>query len=349
MAKILRTYVDHLKNYLFQVVWALLVSVQATWCYAEDVSGAGFTDPSRIWHKMAPGWTEQTVTPAPAALKTGLAITLDQQLHAPLLPWIQKFAAQRKLKIAVSKGTCGISAGLLSRKAVDMGGFCCPPALTDRLPNLRFHTLAIAAIALIVHPDAPVDNLTLEQARAVFQGKISKWSAIDNSITLNKKSPINVIGRLHCKLRPGHWRLLLDNEDLFGPDLLEVGTIQDMITSVASDPLAVGYETLWMVQEYGKGRGVRTLSLDGIRPQDWTALASGRYPLYRVYNRTTWNGAAAKPLAQELVYYLQKKVDQLDGSFAMVPVSQLRRSGWKFKDDELLGEPNLAPVVNELD
>ena len=75
-------------------------------------------------------------------------------------------------------GPCGISRGLLFRKTVDIGGFCCPPGRTDRLPGLRFHTLAIAAIALFVHPDNTIEDLTLSQARDLYRGEITDWSRL---------------------------------------------------------------------------------------------------------------------------------------------------------------------------
>jgi hypothetical protein len=95
-----------------------------------------------------------------------------------------------------------------------------------------------------------------------------------------------------------------------------------------------------MLQHHKGARQAKPLSLDGIRPDDRAALTSGAYPLYRVYNVTTWEGAAAKPLAQDLVRYLQERMDHLDSIFAMVPASQLRRHGWKFKEDELVDEPD---------
>ncbi len=101
--------------------------------------------------------------------------------------------------------------------------------------------------------DAALDDLSLQQARRIFRGEISDWSALGGRLKEAGPRPIHVIGRRHCKLRPGHWRLLLAQQDLFSRDLLEVGTIKDMIASVSTDPLAIGYETLWMVQRY-RGR-----------------------------------------------------------------------------------------------
>jgi hypothetical protein len=326
-----------MRNILISILLVCLVQTTAT--DAQEIRGPAFTDPGVIWQKMPPGWITQPIQTEPEVSAAKLAVTLDQQLYAPLLPLIQRYATKHGVKIAVGEGTCGISAGLLRRKAVDIGGFCCPPALTDRLPGLRFHTLAIGAVALFVHPANPVENLSFQQAQRIFQGEISDWSHLGRAASKGRAQPIHVIGRLHCKLRPGHWRLLLDNEDLFSPDLFEVGTIQDMIEAVTNDRYAIGYETLRMIQHHRGAKGTKLLTIDGVRPDDRVALASGHYPLYRVYNVTSWEGAAAKSLARELVHYLQEQMVNLDMAYAMVPASQLRDYGWKFKEDELVGEP----------
>jgi len=132
--------------------WTVLAFLaQVLSAFAEEMAGNAFTDPTLIWRQVPPDWETQTVRAQPGASEADLSVTLDQQLYPMLLPLIQQYAAEHRVKVAVSNGTCGISAGLLSRKAVDVGGFCCPPGLTDRLPGLRFHTLAVAAIALLVH------------------------------------------------------------------------------------------------------------------------------------------------------------------------------------------------------
>jgi ABC-type phosphate transport system substrate-binding protein len=284
-------------------------------------------------------WIEKPVAPEAEAQHADLAISLDQQLYPYLLPLIDKYAKQHGLTIAATKGTCGISAGLLFRKAIDIGGFCCAPGETDRLPGLRFHTLAIAAIALVVHPDNPVADVTLSQARGLFRGTITDWSTLVDPVESAAPQIVHPVGRLHCKPRPGHWRLLLDNEDLFSPDLLEVGAIEDMVRSVAADPQAIGYETLWMVRNHHESGAVKPLRLNGVRSDDAEALAEGRYPLYRVYNITTWEGAAANPLANKLVRFLLDRVQETDSQFFMVPAARLRANGWRFEGDELVGEP----------
>ena len=317
----------------------LVVCIASIAAHAAGVRGPAFTDPGFTWGNMPPDWGTRSVKMEAQASQADLAVTLDQQIYPQLLPLIQDYATERRTQIAVSNGTCGISAGLLRRKAVDIGGFCCPPGLTDRLPELRFHTLGIAAIALFVHPTNPIDNLSLRQAQRIFQGEISNWASLDPVVNKAKKKPIHVVGRLHCKLRPGHWRLLLDNEDLFATGLIEVGAIEDMLGAVTNDRFAIGYETLWMIRQDRETQDTKILRLNGIRPDNRLALASGGYPLYRVYNLTSWTGIAAKPLARELIDYLQEKMLSVDKKFHFIPAAELRYHGWKFKDEELVGEP----------
>jgi hypothetical protein len=46
------------------------------------------------------------------------------------------------------------------------------------------------------------------------------------------------------------------------------------------------------------------------------------------------------PRARALVDYLLKEVDILGSEFGFVPASILSKAGWKFKGDELIGEPD---------
>jgi ABC-type phosphate transport system substrate-binding protein len=226
---------------------------------------------------------------------------------------------------------------MLSKKTIDIGGFCCAPGMTDRLPGLRFHTIGIASIALIVHPENPVNNISIEEARQIFMGELYHWSQLN---TKGENLPIQPIGRLHCKLRPGHWRSLLDNEDMFSPGLFEVGVIPDMITRVSNNITSIGYETIWMTRLLKPNGNVKTLKINGYDPEDLSDLVSGRYPLYRVYTFTTWEGEGVEnPEAQKLVDFLLEQADHLRDKMNIVSSSRLREAGWKFKGDELVGEP----------
>ncbi|MBF0369664.1 MAG: hypothetical protein HQL52_09435 [Magnetococcales bacterium] len=306
---------------------------------ASPLIGLPFSDPTQGM-PMPDGWQEKPIRYEERLAGYDLVLTLDQQVYQILTPIIEQFAAENHIKVAIRKGTCGISGGMLDNKRVDMAGFCCAPGQIDRFPGLRFHTLGIGAIAIFTHPSNPIRDISLTDLRAIYQGERYRWSEVNKSAGKNSHDlPIRTVGRLHCKLRPGHWRLLLNNGDLFSPRMLEVGTIADMILQVASFPEAIGYETIWHVDRYRQQGKVQPLTIDAISHQDTQALAQGRYPLYRTFNITTWEGNLANPHADRLVTHLLKMVENLAPHYGLVPASHLRKTGWQFMGNELIGKP----------
>lgn len=343
-------YAEVVMTTLSRVIWKsllravpvmALIIAGAPHSGSESVSGfAGpaFTDPLQIM-EMPDAWKNQPVRYGPEAGDSDLVISLDQQMYPAFSALIHEYAKENNVKITVYDGTCGLTAGKLSRKTIDIGGYCCPPGMTDRLPGLRFHTIGISAIALIVHRNNPVDTVTLEQARNIFMGESYRWSEFAAAGgTKGPNIPIQPVGRLHCKLRAGHWRALLDNEDLFSPNLQEVGAIPDMIAQVAANERAVGYETLWMIHRFEQSGNVKPLKINGLAPGDASGLLSGAYPFFRTYSLTTWEDASAKnPLAQKVVEYVLQESEHIDSKFGLIPASRLRDEGWEFYDNELTG------------
>ncbi len=211
---------------------------------------------------------------------------------------------------------------------------------------MRFNTVGIGALAIVVHEDNPIENVTVDQVRRIFQGKLLKWSEL--TTPSGEPGPdiyIRPIARLHCKLRPGHWRLILDNEDHFGAQLSEVGTPPDQIlTGISGYMGAVGYEAVWNINRYYDKAPTKALKVDGVSPYDLRALIAGKYPFYRVYNLTTWvQPGLENPKAQGLIKHLIDLIGNEgldDNRFLMAPAWRLREAGWKFKGTELIGEIN---------
>lgn len=306
----------------------------------ETLRGEPFSDPALTFPMPAENWARTPIRHEPWAGAADVAVTLEQDVYQLLLPLISAYAREKGITIAVQEGTCGISAGALSRKAVDIGGYCCPPAREDRLPGLRFHTIGIVAKAILVNPANPVDALTLQQARDIFGGKVFRWSEVRTPAgKTGPDRPIRVVARFHCPARPGHWRLLLENEDLFSLRVNEVRTIADMIAQVAASPDGVGWEVLGMVEHYRDLGRVKAVAIDGHAPDDTAALVSGAYPLYRTYNLTTWEGAAVENRqAQALIEHLLREAGKIEARYGFAPAGRLRAAGWQFRGDELIGE-----------
>jgi len=320
------------------VTWLILTTGQAVADHGS--AGPAFSDPAHT-ETLPESWVMQPIKYQNVPVNSDLVVSLDQHLYPALLPLIKNFARQRQIRIAVQEGTCGISAGALLDKKIDIGGFCCPAGEADRLPGLRYHTLGIASLALIVNPVNPLQNLSQAGARQTFGGGVANWRQLTNK---NEKvlpdiGPIQPVARLHCKNRPGHWRLILADEDQFSATTQEVSTIPDMIQRVSTQPNTIGFETLWMTRLHDE-YPVNVLRIDGYSPMDIDALLDGRYPFYRVYNITTWESDETRnPVADELLHYIQNNFNSVDQKYGLVSSDRLRKAGWRFERDELVGAP----------
>lgn len=303
-----------------------------------SLGGRPFSDP----HKLLPmpaEWRHRPVS-RPTDPEIDLALAVDQQLFPALRPLILEFASSHNLRVGLQEGTCGIASSALLDKSADITGMCCPPGSLDRLPGVRYHTIGIAAIALIVHPDNSLTGVDLAAARRLFGGESQSWSHLPVSGLTRSAGEVRAVTRLHCATRPGHWRLLLDHADLFATDLVEMPTVADMIIEVGRNPQAIGYETLWQVADKADRGKVKILRLDGHAPEDADAVATGRYPLYRVFSVTTWSDApAADAAARELVRHLVDNAHRIHSGFGIIPVGRLRTAGWTFLGDEVIAEP----------
>jgi ABC-type phosphate transport system substrate-binding protein len=316
---------------------ALLTGVVAT---AQEPESA-FSDPASVLD-MPESWKNQPIQYDPSIGKADIVIHFNRQVYQALRPLVERFGTENDLKIVITRGTCGITAGVLRNKQVDIGMFCCPPGKTDRLPGLSFHTVGIMPIALLVHPENSIDDITIEQARQIFRGEIHRWSDLkDAKGNPGRNVPIQVITRRHCKKRPGHWKLLLEESDLFSSRLQEVGAIPDMLRLVASNTAAVGYEVMQMVREMDDQGVVKSLKIDGLSPTVAANLVSAQYPLYRTFTLSSWENVEVRnPYAALLLQYLLAQAEHIDPQYGLVPATSLRESGWKFAGNELIGPPN---------
>lgn len=310
---------------------------RVTWAAAErELGGRPFSDPAEVT-PMPATWTGRAVRRPEGA---DLALAIDQQLFPAIQPMVRAWAVRQGLKVALVEGTCGIAADALASKTADITGMCCPPGPLDRLPGALYHTIGISAVALLVHPGNPLSEVDLATARKLFGGDIRSWADLPVSGVGTMGQRVQAVARLHCATRPGHWRLLLDNPDLFSLNVVEVPAIADMLRHVAGEPSAIGYETLWHVADkLGAGK-VKALRLNGHRPEDDDAVARGLYPIYRVFNITSWSKSpAADARAAALARHLVDSAAQIDASFGIIPAARLRAAGWRFVGDEVVGEP----------
>lgn len=180
---------------------------------------------------------------------------------------------------AVQEGRCDI--GLSSRALKD----------EERSAGLTETVLAYDGIAIIVHPDNPVSDLTLSEIADIYTGKITSWSELGGADT-----SIVCIGREAGSGTRDGFESITGTEDVcqYRQELTSTG---DVITTVSANPNAIGYASLASVKD-----SVKALRVDGISPTDET-IKDGSYAVQRPFVLVTRTDTALSETAQRFFDY----------------------------------------------
>ena len=180
---------------------------------------------------------------------------------------------------AVQEGTCDI--GLSSRALKD----------EEKAAGLKETILAYDGIAIIVHPDNPVSDLTIEQIAQLYTGEITNWKDVGG-----KDAQVVLIGREAASgTRDGFESITGTKEKCqYRQELTSTG---DVITTVSQNPDAIGYASLASIKD-----SVKTLNVDGVTPSEAT-VKDGSYKVQRPFVLVTVEGKALSLAAQSFFDY----------------------------------------------
>ena len=180
---------------------------------------------------------------------------------------------------AVQEGTCDI--GLSSRALKD----------EEKSAGLKETILAYDGIAIIVHPDNPVSDLTIEQIAQLYTGEITNWKDVGGN-----DAEVVLIGREAASgTRDGFESITGTKEKCqYRQELTSTG---DVITAVSQNPDAIGYASLASIKD-----SVKALNVDGVTPSEAT-VKDGSYKVQRPFVLVTVEGKALTPVAQAFFDY----------------------------------------------
>lgn len=179
----------------------------------------------------------------------------------------------------------GCNAGIKNAKLNGPGketfGFVCCPLKKEEVEKekIRVYPLALEPILILVNQTNPVNNLSQQQVRDIFAGKITNWKEVGGH-----DKPIAVVTRLHCKKRPGHWKTILPSADKFRKLRLNVSSADEMVNRVSDFDGAIGHTgSTWLFET---GNKVKHITVDAKEP---TAdnLKKELYPFYRQLSAVT--------------------------------------------------------------
>lgn len=162
--------------------------------------------------------------------------------------------------------------------------------LSESESELWHVEIAKDGLAVILHPNNPIESLTLDQVRAIYAASVINWSELGG-----REAAIHVIAREEGSgTRSAFVDLLMAKEPITPRAIVQDsnGSVRQL---VSGDPNAIGFISLGLVDQT-----VKALALDGIAAT-WENVVNGSYALYRPFLFVT----AGEPtgLTKEFIAY----------------------------------------------
>ena len=176
---------------------------------------------------------------------------------------------------AVSEGRCDI--GVSSRALKD----------DEKAAGLKETIVALDGIAVIVNPQNPVKDLSLEQIAKIYTGEITNWKDVGG-----EDAEIVRIGREAGSGTRDGFESITDTKDAcqYRQELTSTG---DVITTVSQNPNAIGYASLAAIKD-----SVKALTVNGVAPTEAT-VKDGTYLVQRPFVLVTKEGVSLSETAQK--------------------------------------------------
>lgn len=181
---------------------------------------------------------------------------------------------------AVQEGRCDIGLSSRALKA------------DEKEAGLSGIVLAYDGIAIIVSPENPVSDLSLETIAKMFRGEITNWSEVGGN-----DAAIVLIGReAGSGTRDGFESITNTAEACkYRQELTSTG---DVITTVAQNPAAIGYASVASVKST-----VKALTVDGVAATE-ANIKDGSYVVQSPFVLVTKTGVALSDAAFKFFTYI---------------------------------------------
>jgi phosphate transport system substrate-binding protein len=220
------------------------------------------------------------------------------------LAWAEEYhQLNPNVEISVTGGGSGTGIAALINGTVDIANASReikPEEIQQAKENAVYpveFVVARDAIAIIVNPKNPVNQLTIKQLSDIYSGKINNWSAVGGED--------RVIVRLSRETNSGTHVFFLENVirmgdpndiTIFSTDTLLLPSSEGITSETRDNPNAIGYDGLGYVTPEVKVIAIaRDLSSSFVMPSAVT-VTEGQYPIARdlyMYTNNKPTGAIA--------------------------------------------------------
>lgn len=162
----------------------------------------------------------------------------------------------------------------------------------------KVYTIAIDGVAVIVNKDVKVDDLSLQQLKDIYTGKITNWKQVggeDAAITLVSREPGSGTREAFVE-KTG----VMDNsEDMTSDGAIVCTSTYKAVKTVSEKKYSIGYAAF-----ESAGSSVKTIKVGGVLPTEDT-VRNGTYPIQRPFQYVT--GKEVSEQAQAYLDYVMSR------------------------------------------
>jgi phosphate transport system substrate-binding protein len=205
------------------------------------------------------------------------------------LAWAEKYhELHPEVEISVTGGGSGTGIAALINKTVDIANASrqikpeeIQQAKTNGVEPVEY-VVARDAIAIVVNPSNPVNNLTIRQLSDIYSGKINNWKEVGGED--------RVIVRLSRETNSGTHVFFLENvirlgdpnnKTFFSADTLLLPSSEGITAETRDNPNAIGYDGLGYVTPEVKVVAVSKSDAGMFVTPSADSVNSGQYPIAR--------------------------------------------------------------------
>jgi phosphate transport system substrate-binding protein len=197
-------------------------------------------------------------------------------------------AQNPQVRISVTGGGSGTGIAALINGTVDIANAsrAIKPEEVDeaRAKGVEPFEIAVAqdAIAVVVNPANPVDQLTMQQISAIYTGQITNWQEVGGEdrpiVLLSRESNSGTyVFFLEEVIRQGD----ADSDLLFSPDTLLLPSSEGISAEIRQNPNALGYDGLGYVTPDQKTLAIALSPTGPVVKPSLATVVDGSYPISR--------------------------------------------------------------------
>jgi len=149
--------------------------------------------------------------------------------------------------------------------------------------SLIIEPVCYDSFVFITHIDNPVENLTKEQIRDIYSGKITNWSEVggnNGEITAFQRNPGSgsqtameemVMNGEKMMDAPSGWRIMA------------MGMLVEFVAEYQNNSNSIGYTYKYYIDRLYKNPNIKIIKVDGVEPSD-DNVKNNSYPFTAPYN-----------------------------------------------------------------